>query len=162
LFKIKPIFVIDSKTINFVDMKSIILPSDIEIEKSYVTIHKDGNDFITPVTSLLSYKQPAYIFKGIISQAGISAPTVDSIILNTFPMSEFVYQSVGIYTIELGVDLNNFKVSTIQQTCYNGSTVFNVNGYPVGNYYEIDIYDSTRTLADELLANYTLVIEVYE
>jgi hypothetical protein len=162
LFKIKPIFVIDSKTINFVDMKSIILPSDIEIEKSYVTIHKDGNDFITPVTSLLSYNQPKYVYKAIISQSGISAPVVDGIILNTFPMSEFVYQSVGVYTIELGVDLNNFKTSNIQQTCYNGSTVFNVVGYPISTFYEISIYDSTRTLADELLTSYTLVIEAYE
>ncbi len=143
-------------------MKSIILPSDIEIEKSYVTIHKDGNDFITPVTSLLSYNQPKYVYKAVITQSGTSAPTVDSIILNTFPMSEFVYQSVGIYTIELGVDLNNFKVSTIQQTCFNGTTAFNVNGYPVATYYEIDIYDSTRTSADDLLAGYTLVIEAYE
>lgn len=105
-------------------------------------------------------KQPLYVYKAIVSQSGISAPTAD-VIINTFPSGVFSYVGVGIYSLELGVDLSSLKVTTIQQTCFNGLAQFNVNGYSITTNYAIDVYDGTRTPADELLTDYTLVIEAY-
>lgn len=104
---------------------------------------------------------PTYVYKAVITQLGTNAPLA-TVLVNTFPSATFSYIGEGQYSLNLGIDLNDLNVTTIQQSCYNGTDVFNVVGYTdfAGVYY-IDNYDSTRTLADDLLSNYTLVIEAY-
>jgi hypothetical protein len=117
----------------------------------------DSND--QQIQDIVS-KQPLYVYKANISQVGISAPTAN-VLINTFPVAQWAYLGIGSYSVELGVDLGAMKITKIQQTCFNGTIAFNVNGYDVSTFYQIDTYDATRTLADEILANYTLVIEAY-
>lgn len=105
-------------------------------------------------------KQPLYVYKAVITQAGFDAPTAN-VLINTFPNGVFSYVGVGSYSLELGVDLGSLKVTTIQQTCFNGVAQFNINGYYITTNYAIDVYDSTRTSADDLLTDYTLIIEAY-
>jgi hypothetical protein len=164
LFKIKPIFVIDSKTINFVDMKSIIIPSTEEINKSYVTINKDGNDFIVPLRNLLGNStQPLYVYKAIINQESINPPIAE-VLVNTFPTGNFVYNAEGIYRLDLGVDLTSLNVTTISQTLYStiSGDIFYVfdNGVSLSQ-YRIETIDSSFNPANDLLRNYTLIIEAY-
>jgi len=104
---------------------------------------------------------PLYVYKANISQSGTDAPTVLLELVNTFPVAEWAYAGVGTYTLELGVDLGSMKTTRTQQTCFNGTTAFNVVGYEVSTYYQIETYDVTRVASDVMLDNYTLVIEVY-
>lgn len=105
-------------------------------------------------------KQPLYVYKAVITQGGFDAPT-DNVLINTFPSGVFSYVGVGQYSLELGINLDSVKVTTIQQTCYNGVAQFNVNGYSISTNYAIDTYNISRVAADDLLTNYTLIIEAY-
>ncbi len=116
----------------------------------------DSND--QQIQDIVS-KQPLYVYKAIINQSGTNAPEA-RVLINTFPSGVFSYVGVGQYSLNLGVSVNELNTTTIQQTCYNGTTEFNVVGYSVLD-YSIDTYDSTRVPADELLVDYTLVIEAY-
>jgi hypothetical protein len=116
----------------------------------------DSND--EQIQDIVS-KQPLYVYKAILNQSGTNAPEA-RVLINTFPSGVFSYVGVGQYSLNLGVSVDELNTTTIQQTCYNGTTAFNVVGYSVID-YSIDTYDSTRVAADELLVDYTLVIEAY-
>lgn len=164
MFKIKPIFVIDSKTINFVDMKSIIIPSTEEINKSYVTINKDGNDFIVPLRNLLGNStQPLYVYKAIINQESINPPTA-TVLINTFPTGLWIYNADGTYRLDLGVDLTSLNVTTIYETLYSPTSGDIYYVYSTGislSEYRINTINSSFSPTDDLLRNYTLIIEAY-
>lgn len=104
--------------------------------------------------------QPLYVYKAIVSQSGASAPTAD-VLVNTFPSGIWSYEGIGVYTLELGTDLGSLKTTRIQQSCYNGTTAFNIVGSDVGTFYQIDTYDVTRVASDDMLSGYTLIIEKY-
>ena len=107
----------------------------------------------------LEANQPLYVYKAIVNQSGTNAPTA-TILINTFPDATFAYLGAGEYTLDLGLSVNQFGTTTIQQTCYNGTTAFNVVGSP-SLVYEINTYNSSRVAADDLLVDYTLIIEAY-
>lgn len=106
-------------------------------------------------------KQPLYVYKAVITQGGFDAPS-SIVLINTFPSGVFSYLDVGSFILDLGIDLGVLSVTTIQQSCYNGTIAFNVVGYyAFETQYAIDTYDSTRAMANELLTDYTLIIEAY-
>lgn len=114
-----------------------------------------NNDQIQELQEL----QPLYVYKAILNQSGTNPPEA-RVLINTFPSANISYVSAGQYSIDLGVTLDELHTTTIQQTCYNGTTAFNVVGYSVLE-YSIDTYDSTRVLSDDLLVDYTITIEAY-
>lgn len=104
---------------------------------------------------------PLYTYKAVINQSGLNAPEA-RVMVNTYPSGVLTYTGVGVYSLELGASLvDEFTTTTIQQTCYNGTTAFNINGYPISTAYTIETYDNTRVAANEMLADYTLIIETY-
>lgn len=144
-------------------MKSIIIPSTEEINKSYVTIHKDGNDFIVPLRDLLGNStQPLYVYKAIINQESINAPTA-TVLVNTFPSGDFSYLAEGNYALDLGVDLSQLNVTTISETGYNNTAgdIFYVYNIIASTEYRIISLNSSFAPTDDIFRDYTLIIEAY-
>lgn len=115
-----------------------------------------NNDQIQEIVSV----QPLYVYKAVINQSGTNAPEA-RVLINTFPIGIFSYTSVGEYALELGISVDELGTTTIQQSCYNGTTAFNIVGNPAVTKYEINTYDASRLAADDLLVDYTLIIESY-
>jgi hypothetical protein len=108
---------------------------------------------------------PSYVFKAIVSQAGGAAPTINTLLVNTFPEATFSLGGTGVFTLDLGVDLSQYNVTTIQDCVSDTGTIGGLLGYVYGESaganYQIQTADNTLAAADDILVNYTLVIEAY-
>lgn len=122
----------------------------------------DSND--QQIQSLLA-ANPTYVFKAVISQAGGAAPTIGTLLVNTFPEATFSFGGTGVYSLDLGVDLSQYNVNTIQDCVSDTGTIGGLLGYVYGESaganYQIQTADDTPVAADGILVNYTLVIEAY-
>ena len=114
----------------------------------------------------LQAAQPIYVYKAVINQTGGNAPTVAAILVNTFPSATFYYLGLGNFTLELGVDLDSYNVNTIQDCVSDTGTLGGLLGYVYvnasgGDNIQIQTANAALSAADDILVNYTLVIEAY-
>ena len=125
----------------------------------------DSND--QQIQDLLQSGPPAYVFKAVISQSGTAAPTIDTLLVNTFPSSPILgYDRTGSYQINLGVDFGTLKVNTIQDCVSDTGTINGLVGYVYGESgggqnYHIKTANTALAAADDILVNYTITIEAY-
>lgn len=114
---------------------------------------------------VLEASLPIYVYKAVITQAGAGTAPTASILINTFPSATWSYNSVGVYSVDLGVDLSDFLVNTIQGCVSDTGMAGGLLGYVYGEpavSYVISTVNDALTAADDILVNYTLVIEAYK
>lgn len=109
---------------------------------------------------------PTYVYKAVITQSSTNAPTVVTLLVNTFPSTpSYTYTNAGDYLVDCGVDLSSFNVNTIQDCVSDTGTIGGLLGYVYGSMagadYQIQTANAALSAADDILINYTLVIEAY-
>jgi hypothetical protein len=122
----------------------------------------DSND--QQIQDIVS-KQPLYVYKATINQGDTEPPTA-VVLINTFPSGLWAYNGEGVYSLNLGIDLSVLKVTTIQETCFDtgniGGLICYISGYKTsGSAYQVSTADSSMTVADFCLVDYTITIEAY-
>lgn len=120
----------------------------------------------TASISTLQSALPAYVYKAVINQSSGGAPSVVSTLVNTFPSATFSYIVAGDFLLELGIDLDGYNVNTIQDCVSDTGTLGGLLGYVYaqaagGDNIQIQTANSALAAADDILVNYTLVIEAY-
>ena len=109
---------------------------------------------------------PTYVYKAVITQSSTNAPTVVTLLVNTFPSTpSYTYTNAGDYSVDCGVDLSSFSVNTIQDCVSDTGTIGGLLGYVYGEQsagdYRIQTANAALSQANDILVNYTLVIEAY-
>lgn len=121
----------------------------------------------TASISTIQSALPTYVYKAVINQSGVNAPSEDAVIVNTFPGAiNITYDNVGSYLVSFDdVDLSSFLVNTIQDCVSDTGTIGGLVGYVYGSQsggnYQIQTANAALSQADDILVNYTLVIEAY-
>ena len=109
---------------------------------------------------------PTYVYKAVISQAGTNAPAISHVLVDNFPNTSFEYDSTGVYKLNFGSNIDPYTFNVIQDissdTGGTGGTIGYVFGEVIGStYYQISTTDAAGLASNDILFNYTLVIEAY-
>lgn len=140
---------------------SVASPEQLTIVQA-IDSNNDQIQENTTAIENLSNLQPLYTYKAIISQSGASEPAVTSEMINTFPVATYLYQSAGIYTLDLGVNLATLKTTSTQTALIKSTDQLGfLYGVQVGPTFLIQTFDSTMVRANDIIESYTLTIEAY-
>lgn len=109
---------------------------------------------------------PTYVYKAVITQSGTNAPDASYVLVDNLPNASFEYVSTGVYKLNFGGSIDPYTFNIIQNIASDtggaGGTIGYVFGEVVGStHYQISTTDAAGLASNDILFNYTLVIEAY-